>query len=651
MIEILGPQDTPEYTAARQLENLIAAAWPDALTSPKHHVRIVAAAKCYGENPRDIDLLVFADLARRYTTRTGDNPPRQVLVSSFCLAIEVKDSPPEKVRFIGNLAEVRYHGGWKSASEQSHKQPHSVKNYLHREGVRAPFVVNLIWLRGVLERQLPTVRHNLVGADATWETFLRRIADNCQPRPMAGGALEITALYQNMQPNDLERAALVFAREMQPSALDRRKMEEVCKRVIKGQQYGEKFGEQMLIYRGRGGTGKTVRLLQLAHDLYAERDCRVLILTYNKALVSDIRRLTALMRIGDDVTERSIGIQTVHSFLHAILTGLGVITAASRDFLQNYDRYKAEALEMLRGAVEPGDIEKLIKKNTAAFSWDYIFVDEAQDFPTDERDLLFAIYDFRKFVLADGVDQLVRAHKRVNWRETVDRRDTQIVQLNKGLRLKAGLGTFANAFARQIGLDGWSVEPNFDAPGGRVVVVEGSYLRGRTVHDEVVSRTREHLNHPVDMLFCVPPGLVERDEGGERFSRAAQRFVEWGYEVWDGASEVVRDSYPTKLDQLRVVQYDSCRGLEGWAAINLAFDELYDYKLRSFAPTTEEAVVDFFDRDEATRRHALQWLMIPLTRAVDTLVIQVSPDDSFTKDKLRVAARECGSVVEWQKVE
>ena len=651
MITIIGPRDTPEYIAAGQLEDLIVAAWPSVLTSSSHDIKIVAAAKCYGESPRDIDLLVFANLATQFSTRTNDNPPKQVAVRSLCLTIEIKDHPPEKVRFIGNSVEVLYNDDWKAASEQSFKQPVSLRKYLEKQGVNSPFIINLIWLRGVLEQQLPATKHNLLGADATWSTFLRRIGDNCTPQRNREGAFEITALFPSMQPSDLARAALLFTREMTPSPLDRRKIEEVSRRVLKGQQYGEKFGEQMLIYRGRGGTGKTVRLLKLAHDLYQDRDQRVLLLTYNKALVSDIRRLTTLMKIPDDIAGRSIGIQTVHSFLYAILSGLGVITAARRDFLQHYEKYKGEAMELLRGATEPGDIEQLIKRNNAAFSWDYIFIDEAQDFPGDERDLLFAIYGYKNFVIADGVDQLVRTHRHIDWRENIPHRDTQIVRLDKSLRLKSGLSTFVNSFARAIELDDWKIQPNFEMPGGRVLILEGSYGNNREFHDEIFAQNRDHLNQPVDMLFCVPPGLAgtgATDEPDESPSAVAQKFKEWGFDVWDGVSENVRESYPTRLEQLRIVQYDSCRGLEGWAVINLAFDDLYEYKYRTFGPTDEEAAQDFFNRDEAARHHALRWLMIPLTRAIDTLVIHVSSEDSFVKDKLRLAARECINIVEWK---
>ena len=52
----------------------------------------------------------------------------------------------------------------------------------------------------------------------------------------------------------------------------------------------------------------------------------------------------------------------------------------------------------------------------------------------------------------------------------------------------------------------------------------------------------------------------------------------WGYSVWDGVDPDTRHSFPKNIEQLRVVQYESCRGLEGWTVVNLSFDEFYNVK-------------------------------------------------------------------------
>ena len=57
--------------------------------------------------------------------------------------------------------------------------------------------------------------------------------------------------------------------------------------------------------------------------------------------------------------------------------------------------------------------------------------------------------------------------------------------------------------------------------------------------------------------------------------------------------------------------------------MNFKFDELYDLKKREYLKNCSDQR-DFFTFDEDTAALlAGRWSMIPLTRAVDTLVIQV----------------------------
>ncbi|MEN1478110.1 hypothetical protein AAIH16_31325, partial [Pseudomonas aeruginosa] len=90
-----------------------------------------------------------------------------------------------------------------------------------------------------------------------------------------------------------------------------------------------------------------------------------------------------------------------------------------------------------------------------------------------------------------------------------------------------------------------------------------------------------------------------------------------------------RDEYPTSLEQFRIVQYESCRGLEGWVVVNFALDEFFSYKQENAKVSEEERGDIFYDEAEAALEYARKWVMIPLTRAIDTLVIHVSDPGSY----------------------
>ncbi len=80
--------------------------------------------------------------------------------------------------------------------------------------------------------------------------------------------------------------------------------------------------------------------------------------------------------------------------------------------------------------------------------------------------------------------------------------------------------------------------------------------------------------------------------------------------------------------------------------MNLGFDEFYDWKLKDQPENVKEGGL-LVSPEQAARLRAAQWLMIPLTRAIDTLVIQVSDPDHDITEALRTTAKKCDDIVEW----
>jgi hypothetical protein len=654
MIRLLGSMEGSEGEAARTLRQLILESWPWAEDDPDTEIHIITGVKCHGQTVRDLDLVVLGRFSARafYTPFLSfsdfrDNTlkrPDTVHVQSFCLVIEVKDSDPGNVRFIGTQVEVRYGHRWKTVSEQNHKQVYALKNYLQHHRIAAPQITNLIWLRNVENADLPKRPHNILGGNATWELFINVIGQQSPPR-FRNGQWVIEARFPN-QPDPFQAISDLLTKAIQPTHLDRVKMDRICRAAI-NKGWIDLLGSKHLIFQGRGGTGKTVILLGLAWKAYEDRNARVLILTYNKALVADLRRLFTLMNLPDSLGENTIQIQTIHAFLYSILRGLG-FDYEEESFLEKFEEHKELALSYIKeGAVASTDIKALVN-GSDDFRWDFVFVDEAQDWPENERELLRCLYSENKFVIADGVDQLIRRKTPCDWRAGLTTQEVITVKLKNCLRMKAGLARFVNHLASALGLGQWNILPNLDAPGGRVIIIEGDYFANRESHEQLVRYNGADGNHPVDMLVCVPPSLVIRDSGGNVTGSApAATFANWGQEVWDGTAEDIRTSYPTSVNQLRIIQYDSCRGLEGWVVINFGLDTFYEYKKSLWQPPaiTEPGV--FADDPALAHLFAARWVMIPMTRAIDTLVIQIDTGPSPIRDALAKAAAACSGFVVW----
>lgn len=629
--------------------------WPEIGDDPESRVFIMCCVQCHGQNPRDLDLVLLAHLPRapEFQLRVrpfgnageGRCPAR---VRSLCVVIEVKNHDARRVCFIGTEVRVSYENGgqlrWESATSQSERQKYSLKNYLEAHTGCAPYISNLIWLRNVGRDAIP--RGNILPTNFTLNGLLNFVVEASPSRLKREGDSLVLACTQDGT-RHLQEAERFLTVRIQPTVLDRTRMDRIVQSHFVNNWLDE-VNPKQLVFRGRGGTGKTMLLLQLGWRLHNERGRKVLFLTYNHALVSDLRRLMTLLGIDDDISTARFQVRTAHSFFHAILLRLGIINA-KEEFLERYEEWKNLALQYLQeGALAAGDFDELRQDYPDTFDWDRIFVDEGQDWPHNEMALLRRLHGTGKLIVADGVDQLVRQDSNCDWLFGLHEDEYQILHLGAGLRMKRNLASFANALADALGLTGWCVRPNEEASGGRVIVVDGDYFAVADLHAKLVREAAMLGNKPVDMLACVPPSTVLKDGEHRRIS-IESGFQAVNQEIWNGTDVGIRsNTYPLFSNQLRVVQYDSCRGLEGWTCLNFALDEFFSHKTNLWSPPGGQCAAPAADQANQAHHYAARWLMIPLTRAIDTLVIQVNDRGSALGRVLHgLAEGECSDFMEW----
>ncbi len=647
MLNVLGHSDSEESKAADTLKSAIELAWPWIKDSEASSITLIPNVQCYGQQTRDIDLVVLADIAYQdlpfAVFRPGAKslfsagvPPTatKIAVRSLCLVIEVKDHPPGGVRFDGGRVSVFYAKDkrWHDASQQSERQKYALKGYIERHRASAPRITNLVWLRNIERAALPSNINNLLPAQVTWTSLLNTVVENHRPRNDNGSY----AIDHEPSPThgwSLRDCERILAKRLEPTALDRRRLEAVCKGTL-DQGLLAAVGHRLVLLSGRGGTGKTIILLRLAYKNSLDGG-RAIVLTYNQALRSDVERLLVLTGIRDDIAAGTVVVSTVQSFTLKLLKLLGIVeTSLPEDFLEDYDKILGEALEYLRGgAVTRNDISALIQSRPEDFDWELVLLDEAQDWPDQERDFVRAIYEPGRLVVADGREQLVRQSQNCDWKHGLRKDQYEVIQCVKSYRLKRNLAVFANSMAAALGLPHWTVDENDDLPGGQVIVVEGDYFAIPHLHADLVAGCSKLGNKPIDMLACIPPRGDYREQA--RFDAVLAHFKQLEQPLWDGTDALVRRAPPTDASELRLVQYESCRGLEGWTTINLGFDDFYDHKsaiARKLGPPPTDGIADM---EGWARRFAATWAMIPLTRAIDTIVIEVSPRDSPVMAALR----------------
>lgn len=645
MIEIIGTEGSSEYRAALMVRDALEASWPGVSNTPAEQddIKIAVSVKITGYKVQDIDVVLVGQLSRprlfrparvirgHAGNRLNDRP---VVVESFVVAIEVKDQDDKGVRINDDQVQVRYSRSgkveWKSATDQNVDQVHSLKAYFSDQHADV-FVRRCMVFPSLANISAPSA----VAAGFNGNQLLSAIAS---PSPVLerGGQGFLSA----GKPQSVSKVlASPLFRPMVPTRLDRERMDRLAAKSPAVDVLLETLGAGTVFLRGYGGTGKTVLLLQAAWKQFKVDGKRTLILTYNLALAADMRRLMALMGIPSSSDDGGIEIGTVMSFLYKWFARLHLLDDEDMDFSKYPDLCSA-AIEMITsGAVTPADIESIIAQDPDKFDFDQVFVDEGQDWPQGETILLKSLYSPHRLCVADGIDQLTRG-QRADWRTGIPRTERKTQSLGTCLRLKRNLSLFVAEVARATGA-AWGAEPNLVAGGGRLIVLCKPYEDAGPLHTTLVRDLRADGNAPVDMLFCVPPSEVRRDNEVTT-NHIATLLSRWGEECWDGVNPSTRIDFARSTEQFRIVQYASCRGLEGWTVVLDGFDDFLEFiAARKRGLGLSQGEIDgLVDLDTASYREAWRWGMIALTRPIDTLVIQLKdPRNRFAKQVLEIAKK------------
>ena len=429
---------------------------------------------------------------------------------------------------------------------------------------------------------------------------------------------------------------------MKPTALDRRKMEAIVKESDEGKQLFDYMGRKLVRLRGHGGTGKTIMLLQSAYKAFERRGERTLVLTYNHALAADIRRLIALLRVPSNPEEGGIKVSTVMSYMNYWFSRLGIIGSGDEVSYDDYENNLATAIELISGgAIEQQDIERIVRNEPDLFEFHNVIVDEAQDWPQGEVELLKHLFRPSNIALADGIDQVIRKST-PNWGDGTDASLQVTIPLVKGLRMKRNLSLFIKEVAEKAGFN-WDIKPNDNAGGGRIIIIVGTYSNNLNLHEDLLAQAKKSGNSELDFLFCVPFQDVFM-KAGKKHSVLGQALVNVGYEVWNGVDVSTRTDFPRSVWQYRIVQYASCRGLEGWTVVL----EKADLQWKNFVESrraeglTGEQELVFEGLDEISNRDAWRKMLIAFTRPIDTLVITLENKNSLFSEWLLDLVKECG---------
>ena len=649
-VSIYGAEkDSDEYNAALKLKSIIQKTTPEGAFG---EIVLFVSATLYGQAVKDVDLMMIGSV-QNYKVNSifynidGEKVNDTVNIKTFCTVIEVKRHDISSIVLNGTDFYVKYNENLHCVTQQSNKQKMSAMNFFLSSLTFSPYITNIIWftqatskdINALLTNNGKRLPSNVLGADFEFKDMLNLlIKQKTLHRTKSGYVFDSS--FESYGAGDFQKVMQLFSQSKeQMGELTRRRIEVITSKAFKDNILIDTQGN-ISIYRGRAGTGKTIGLIQTAISLVDEKAARVIILTYNKALVSDIRRLFALAELPDMFDEKCVAVNTMQSyFFHLANRILYEEKMSGEKFLSYYEKILCEIKEFLSDDAAVCLAKEEIKKDIY-LDWDYLLIDEAQDWSEEERDIVLRIFDKGNIIVADGGNQFVRRDKVCDW-STIRERNT--IKLKNCLRQKANIISFLNVFSKEMDALGGKILASDKMLGGRVRIIDSNRLY--SVHTEEINRLKHSGNIAYDMLYLVPHTWVKKEYGNACFAKKDD-FEKNGIFFWDGTNDIIRDSYSIRSDEIRILQYDSSRGLEGWTVVCVDFDVFVEEKYKEYVEGKVDTLL-LESPEERKKKYIYNWMMIPLTRAIDTLIITLKDIQSEMGKLLKNIADECPDYISW----
>ena len=183
--------------------------------------------------------------------------------------------------------------------------------------------------------------------------------------------------------------------------------------------------------------------------------------------------------------------------------------------------------------------------------------------------------------------------------------------------------------------------------GGRVILLDSDEDIYKIYKNEL-DLLKNMGNIPYDMLILVPNQMVNTTFEGKRFKYVSD-YEKHGIFIWDGTSDELRSTYSPLGEDIRLYQYESSRGLEAWTVVCLEFDQFLENKMQEYSDDKCANSLLLESEEEKRMKYLLNWALVPLTRAIDTLIITLKNKDSKWSKLLYNLQKLCGDYVIYEE--
>lgn len=582
----------------------------------------------HGQSTRDVDLLVIGALNNcKYPI--NNNPEHKFYhVNDFCIVIELKEHEAKYIHPKGTDLYVTYKEGHdKNATRQNEEQKYCFIKYFKKRYDYEPRTANFVWLKSISRQQLASIKNgqNDIGALPNDFTFNEMMS-------LFISQQDTTRFYYSPENKRflVDINQLLNEARPVPKGLTARTFNKLIEKKIQKSLENISIGGDLTVFSGKAGTGKTFFLLQTALKLSTGSEAHnCLFLSYNHALVSDIRRLMSFVVDQENYDPETIGINTMYRFFNDLIRTVAPESIITFDDSEETVETKLKGLlELIKAC---GDEELACLRQ----EWEYILIDEAQDWTDTELNIITALYGREHVIAADGINQFVKCGQKQHFGSKKNK-----VKLATSLRQETKLVKFVNAYIDAAKLPISELKDN-NLNGGEVIVTAGY---SDTFHATLLSECINDFGGcPYDMLFLAPTSMVDPVK---REFIYKESFEKANIHIFDGINPKLREQYAIDMNECRLYHYESCRGLESLITICLNFDELIQDKMDYYVDHPDPNVLNTLE--ERRHNYVYTWSLMPLTRPVAKLVLVLKDPNSEVGRMLYDIHTRYSDIVKWQ---
>jgi hypothetical protein len=291
-----------------------------------------------------------------------------------------------------------------------------------------------------------------------------------------------------------------------------------------------------------------------------------------------------------------------------------------------------------------------------------LIVDECQDFHVLEKEILFKLRGPENIIVATGgKDQLIRHSRELNWSVSLNQRlPVKTFPLYNGsFRQKQNIIAFVNKFSDEYGFR-FDLKSIAESKGLGSIIVDlrpkQSIINIDILREFEATGKISGCSLYESIMILIPPkytskvitdGFVVNEKDFvyktnlsiDRHTNDLKFFQELNLAYWDGVNEDKGRMRVPNQNEIRIIHYESCRGLESWSCALISLDQYFLSKRSSREAGFHLADDLFLSEEERRDKYAALWCLMAFTRPIDTLYIHLeSQVNSFSNKILQIAS-------------